>query len=71
MNQLINHGGDCRTAPATQGLLNTHFYFITLNRHHWADSVIESPCSSVCLCVCGFAPSGAVFFRPLIDPQVT
>ena len=23
MNELINHGGDCRTAPATPGLLNT------------------------------------------------
>ena len=21
MNQLINHGGDCRTAPATPGLV--------------------------------------------------
>ena len=22
MNESINHGGDCRTAPATPGLLN-------------------------------------------------
>ena len=23
VNELMNHGGDCRTAPATQGLLIT------------------------------------------------
>ena len=27
INQLINYGGDCRTAPATPGLLN--IYIIT------------------------------------------
>ena len=51
---------------------------------HWADSVIESPCPSVCVFVCGFAPSGhkgakevpgeqsslPLFLRPLIGPQV-
>ena len=35
----------------------------SLNWPHWGDSVIES--------VCGSAPSGAVFFRPLIGPQFT
>ena len=25
MNELINGGGDCRTAPTTPGLLNTPF----------------------------------------------
>ena len=53
----------------------------SLNRPNWADSVIESPCPSVCV----FAPSsprGAkevpgeqsslpLFFKPLIGPQVT
>ena len=50
-------------------------------RPHWAELVIESPCPSVCVCVCLSAPSGAVFFeashwpsdqmtrsRPLIGP---
>ena len=31
----------------------------SLNRPHWADSVIESPCPSVCVS----APLGAVFFE--------
>ena len=31
MNQLINDGGDCRTAPATPGLLNIKIYFICNN----------------------------------------
>ena len=34
----------------------------SLNRPHWADSVIEVPCPDVCVCVCVFAPSGADFF---------
>ena len=25
MNELINYGGVCRTAPATPGLLNTEY----------------------------------------------
>ena len=25
VNELINHGGDCRTAPATPGLLTIYF----------------------------------------------
>ena len=32
-------------------------------RPHLAELVIESPCPSVCLCVCLFAPSSAVFFE--------
>ena len=34
----------------------------SLNRPHWADSVIESPCPDVCLSVCGYVSSGALFF---------
>ena len=26
MNEWINHGGDCRTAPATPGLLNIKYF---------------------------------------------
>ena len=26
VSELINHGGDCRTAPATPGLLNIYLY---------------------------------------------
>ena len=33
----------------------SNIYF-SLNLPHWADSVIESPCSSGCLSVCPFAP---------------
>ena len=41
-----------------------HFNIIfSLNQPHWADSVIELRCQSVCLFVCVFAPSDAVFFE--------
>ena len=44
----------------------------SLNRPHWADSVIESPypsgCLSICLSVCFFAPIGA--FCQKIDPPI-
>ena len=52
----------------------------SLNRPHLADSVIESPCPSVCLSVCAIKSQGEVpgeqtslplFLMPLIGPQVT
>ena len=42
---------------------------IFIESAHWADSIIESRCPSVCVCVCPF--SMRVFSRPLIGPQVT
>ena len=38
----------------------------SLNRPHWADSVIESPCPSVVLC-----HRAQFFSRPVIGPEVT
>ena len=35
----------------------------SLNWPHWANSVIESQCPSVCVSVCLSAPSDAVFFK--------
>ena len=46
INQLINYEGDCRTAPATPGLLNIYTYIIarlenlrpcTVNENKWGD----------------------------------
>ena len=37
----------------------------------WANSVIESPCQCVYLCVCvSVCAISAVFSRPLIGPEV-
>ena len=33
VNQSVNDGGDCKTAPATPGLLNTKVGYVTLK--HW------------------------------------
>ena len=41
------------------------------NRLPLGGSVIELPCPSVCCSVCLFAPTGAVFFRLLIGPEIT
>ena len=30
VNELISNGGDCRTAPATPGLLNTRIYMLCI-----------------------------------------
>ena len=54
--------------PQTEILVsNIGFPLFSLNRPHWADSVIETPCPSVCpsfcSCVRGCVPSGAVFFE--------
>ena len=38
--------------------------------NHLAELVIESPYPCDCLSVCLSAPSGAVFFRPLIGPDI-
>ena len=38
------------------------FYIFSPTRPHWAELVIESPCPSVCLCVCAI---GCSFFRCL------
>ena len=49
----------------------------SLNWPHWADSVIESPCSSVCLsvilsfCLSVWLCHLVQFFRPLIGPEIT
>ena len=43
----------------------------SLNRPHWADTVLELPCPSVCGWFCGSVTSGEVFCRPLIGPEVT
>ena len=40
---------------------------IFLDDFHWADSVLELRCPSVCLS----APKDDVFFRPLICPQIS
>ena len=48
--------------------------WFSLNRPHWADSVIESQCPSVCLsvCLCLFLRHQMQFFaRPLIGPEIT
>ena len=42
----------------------------SLNRPHWADSVIESPCPCVCLFVC-LRHRVQFFSRPIIGPDVT
>ena len=41
----------------------------SLNRSHWADSVIELPCPDVAMSVC--LCHWVHFFRPLIGPEVT
>ena len=41
MNQIINYGGDCRTAPAAPGLLNSEWYFINKPGVAWA--VLQTP----------------------------
>ena len=43
----------------------------SLNRPHWADSVIESPCPSVWIFVCLYVSKVKFFSRPPIGPQVT
>ena len=40
----------------------------SLNRPYWADSLIELPCTDVCLSIRAI---GCSFFRPLIGPEVT
>ena len=57
LNQII---------PSSAGGLGPSTGLFSLNRPHWADSVIESPCPSVCLC-----HRIQFFSRPLIGPEVT
>ena len=46
------------------------FSRFSLNRPHWADSVIESPCPFVCTSVC-LRHRLHLFSRPLNGPEVT
>ena len=46
------------------------FFLIFIESAHWADSIIESRCPSVCLCVC-LSLFMRFFSRPLIGPQIT
>ena len=53
-------------------IVENHFlngFKFSLNRPHWADSVVESPCPSVCVLVRGSAPSSAVFFEASNMPE--
>ena len=64
LNHVLNTRGHCRD------VFPNIVFFFSLNRPHWADSVIESPCPSVCGSVCLFVCTiGCIFFRPLIGPD--
>ena len=51
--------GFCLIYRSYQAVSTNLFYVFSLNRLHWADLVIGSPCPFVCV----LAPSGAVFFE--------
>ena len=64
--QLISH-------ICAYNRIQEHFFsFFDIQEFHWigptqlTDSVIKLPCPSVCLSVCLFAPSGAVFLGLLL-----
>ena len=63
-------GKQCQLIHPNYSWHTEMLYIFSLNQAHWANSVIESRCPSVCLCVC-LRHRMQFFPRPLIGPEIT